>query len=118
MAILLAGCLLTGCVQAGKNSAATVKYSDNGAASMKTSIRAIISFSQYPPADNKQFVATLSQACQCEPVFVRQYGNNALIYEINLPQHINFNAFEKSLLAAGKSHGVQSIEQDALMQHQ
>ena len=116
--ILLAGCLVTGCVQAGKNSSATVKALEKGAASMKSSSRAIIYFSQLPSTEDYQFIATLSQACQCVPVFIRQYGNNAMIYELSLPQHISFNGFEKSLLEAGKSQGVQAVEQDALMQPQ
>lgn len=118
MAILLAGYLLTGCVQAGKNSSETIKLADTGAASMKTLSRAIIYFSRLPPADDKQLNDTISQACQCEPVLIRRYSSNAMIYEISLPQHIDFKDFEKSLLATGKSHGVQSVEQDALMHHQ
>ena len=116
--ILLAGILLSSCVQAGKNSSATVKPSDKGRSTLKTTSRAIISFAQLPPPNDKQFVTTLSMACQCEPVFIRQYGNNAMIYALSLPQNIDFKGFEKSLLEAGKAQGVQAVEQDALMQPQ
>jgi hypothetical protein len=81
-------------------------------------VRAIVYFSQLPTADNKQLVAVISQACRCQPVFVRQFGGNALIYEIILSPKQNFALFEEELLASGMPLGVQSVEQDVLMQHQ
>lgn len=85
---------------------------------MKSSIRAIIYFSQLPATDDKQLVAAISQACRCQPVFFRQFNSNAKIYEISLPQDSNFALFEKALLESGKSFGIQAVEQDVLMQHQ
>lgn len=113
LALSLIGCLLVGCAHATKDAPST-----EGRAVTTPPIRVIIYFFQSPAAERKPLTAVISAACRCHPVFFRQYGSNALIYEIALPQNHTYASFEKALLAGGTSLGIQAVEQDALMQHQ
>ena len=89
-----------------------------GSAAAKLPMRVIITFSKLPVADSKQLTVVISEACHCAPVFVRQYTDSALIYEVGLVQTRSFAAFEKSLLLKGASLGIQVVELDALVRHQ
>ncbi len=80
-------------------------------------VRTIISF-QSPTVDNVQLSAAISEACHCQPVFLRSYLGNALIYEIALPQDHAFAAFEVELTRHAARHGIKAIEQDSIMQNQ
>jgi hypothetical protein len=80
-------------------------------------VRAIILFER-PTANNPQLVAAIAESCQCQPVFIRPHSNNALIYEIALPQGQTFVSFDKTLMNKASALGVKAVEQDALMQHQ
>lgn len=114
LAVILFVVTLNGCAHAAKNTSPT----EGRATTVQPPIRVIIYFSHSPAADGKQLAAVISEACRCHPVFFRQYGDNALIYEIELQQNQPFAAFEKALLAGGKSLGIQAVEQDVLMQPQ
>ena len=89
-----------------------------GGTATQLPMRVIITFSKLPVADNKQLTVVISEACHCAPVFVRQYTDSALIYEIGLVQPRSFVDFEKSLLLKGASLGIQVVELDALVRHQ
>lgn len=84
---------------------------------MQLPIRAIIYF-QRPTADSKQLSASISKACRCQPVFFRQYRDEALIYELVLPQGYTFSSFEKTLMQNAAQLGIKAVEQDRIMQHQ
>jgi len=113
LALSLIGCLLVGCAHASRDVLPT-----EGHVVTTQPIRVIIYFSHSPATDRKKLTAVISTTCRCHPVFFRQYGSNALIYEIALPQNHSYASFEKALLAGGISLGIQAVEQDALMQHQ
>ena len=114
LALSLIWCLLVGCAHATRDE----PHTEEPAATTQPPVRVIIYFSHAPAADGKQLAAVISEACRCRPVLFRQYNSNALIYEISLPQTHTFASFEKALLAGGMPLGIQSVEQDALMQHQ
>ena len=114
LASILLAVTLNGCAHAAKDAPPT----KGRAAAVQPPMRVIIYFSRSHAADSKQLAAVISEACRCRPVFFRQYGDNALIYELGLPQNNTFSSFEKALLVGGKSLGIQAVEQDALMQHQ
>lgn len=80
-------------------------------------IRVIIYFAN-AATSNPALDEAVSDACRCRAVFLRQYSNNALIYEVALQQNQTVASFKQALLAAGDSLGIQTVEQDALMQHQ
>ena len=116
IALSLAGYALVGCAlpafpepQAGRRGSMQC-----GAA---VHVRAIILFER-PTANNPQLVAAIAESCQCQPVFIRPHSNNALIYEIALPQGQTFVSFDKTLMNKASALGVKAVEQDALMQHQ
>ena len=81
---------------------------------MAQMVRAIIYF-QRPTADNKALSAVIADACRCQPVFVRPYDSDALIYEIALPQGRDFDAFKKALMQNGVQLGIRIVEQDRVM---
>ncbi len=114
LAAILFAVTLIGCAHAAKDAPPT----KGRAAAVQPPIRVIIYFSRSPAAGGKQLVAVISEACRCHPVLFRQYGDNALIYELGLPQNNTFAAFEKALLSGGVSLGIRAVEQDVLMQHQ
>ncbi len=114
LAFSLIGCLLIGCAHATKDALP----SEGHAGTTQPSVRAIIHFSHSPAADSQQLLSVISEACRCHPVFFRQFGNNALIYQISLPENHSFTSFEKALRANGTSLGIQAVEQDKLMRHQ
>lgn len=114
LALSLIGCLLIGCAHATKDALP----SQGHAVTTQPSVRAIIHFSSSPAADSKQLASVISEACRCHPVFFRQFGTNALIYEISLPGNHSFASFAKTLQAGGVSLGIQAVEQDKLMRHQ
>jgi hypothetical protein len=80
---------------------------------IQTPIRVIIYF-QRPTADNKSLSVAISEACHCQPVFFRQYSNDALIYIIALQQDHTFASFEKALMLNAAQLGIKSMEQDSL----
>lgn len=85
---------------------------------MQPPVRVIIYFNRAPVVDDRQLVVAISEACRCHPVFFRQYGSNAMIYEINLSPNHTFASFEKALRAGSMSQGIQAVEQDVLLRHQ
>ena len=84
---------------------------------MQPHVRAIIIFER-PTANNPQVMAAIADSCQCQPEFVRTHSNDALIYEIALPQGQTFVSFDKTLMKKAPALGVKAVEQDVLMQHQ
>lgn len=80
-------------------------------------IRIIIYF-QRPTADSKQLTSAISEACNCQPVFFRRYLDDALIYEITLPQDETFVALQKQLMLSAASLGIKAVEQDRVMRIQ
>lgn len=114
LAFSLIGCLLIGCAHATKDA----PPSERRAVATQLPVRAIIHFAHSPAADSEQLASVISEACRCHPVFIRQLSNNALIYEISLPENRSFTAFEKALREGGTSEGIQAVEQDKLMRHQ
>ena len=74
-------------------------------------LRAIISFVN-PGPDSQKFTAEIADACRCQPVFLRPYSGNALIYQIALPAGHTFAAFEKSLMQKADKLGISMVEQD------
>lgn len=74
-------------------------------------IRVIIYFKR-PTADNKPLSAAISEVCHCQPVFFRQYREDALIYIIGLPQDHSYPVFENMLLQSAAKLGIKAIEQD------
>jgi hypothetical protein len=77
-------------------------------------VRAIIYF-QHPTADNKALSAAIADACRCQPIFVRSYDSDALIYEIALPQGEDFDVFKKALMQNAVQLGIRIVEQDRVM---
>lgn len=75
--------------------------------------RAIISF-QRPTVNSSQLSEAIAEACHCQPVFMRQYRDNALMYGVALPQDQSFAAFEKLLRLKAAPLGIKAIEQDTL----
>ena len=84
---------------------------------MQPPLRVIISFER-PTANNTQLTAAIAEACHCQPVFVRQFLANAVIYEVTLPSDLPYAGFERTLLDKGGALGARSVEQDRIMQHQ
>jgi hypothetical protein len=78
--------------------------------------RALIFF-QHPVLDSSELSGVIAEACRCQPVFFRQYRDNALIYIIALPQGQPFADFEKTLLQKAARFGIKSIEQDTIEHH-
>lgn len=114
LALSLIGWMLAGCA----HSAADEPPTQGLAVTAQLPIRVIIRIAQLPSLDDKRLAAAISDACRCQAVFLRRYDGNAVIYEINLPQSLTFASFERALLASGKSLGIQTVEQDALMRPQ
>ena len=85
-----------------------------GQSAKQRPIRTIIYF-QGPAAENKQLTSAISEACNCQPVFFRRYLDDALIYEILLPQDETFTAFEKQLMLNVVPLGIKAVEQDTIM---
>lgn len=115
--LLLLGSLLIGCAIPTKLAHSNAIPPNEGHNTMQLPIRAIIYF-QRPTADSKQLSAAISKACRCQPVFFRQYRDEALIYELALPQGQTFVSFEKSLMQNAVQLGIKAVEQDRIMQHQ
>lgn len=111
---MLAGSLLVGCMHSTNHYPPAA----DGAADNQQPVRVIVFFSRPPVADSLQVMTAISEACRCFPVFIRPYADNALIYEIVLPQGQSFAAFEGAVLVNGISLGVQAVEQDVQMRHQ
>lgn len=86
-------------------------------AAMQTPIRAIIYFQQ-SATDNKPLSLAIADACHCQPIFLRSYSADALIYEIALPQGQTFATFETALMRQADQLKIKLIEQDSVMQHQ
>jgi hypothetical protein len=80
-------------------------------------LRVIIYFKQQA-SDNKQLSAAISAACHCQPVFLRAYSSDSLIYEIVLPQGETFETFETTLMRDAAGSGIRMMEQDRIMQPQ
>jgi hypothetical protein len=76
-------------------------------------IRVILYF-QRPTENNSQLSAAISEACHCQPVFFRQYSDNALIYIISIPQDHSYAVFENTLLRKADKLGIKAIEQDSV----
>ena len=80
-------------------------------------IRVIIYFAN-ATTSNPALDRAVSDACRCQAVFLRQYRDNVLIYEVALQQDQTFASFKQTLLAKKDSLGIQAMEQDAMMRHQ
>jgi hypothetical protein len=116
VALLLAGFALVACALPASPEPKVNPPSEVRSA-MQLHARAIILFER-PTANNPQLMAAIAESCQCQPVFMRPYSNDALIYEIALPQGQTFVSFDKTLMKKASALGVKAVEQDALMQHQ
>jgi hypothetical protein len=113
--LLLMAFFLAGCIQ---HTAAADSISPSaGRTAMQPPVRAIIYF-QRPTANNKQLTAAISEACNCQPIFLRAFLGEALIYEITLSQGETFSAFEKTLKQQAAELGIKSVEKDFVLQHQ
>lgn len=106
--------LLAGCASPASVTAAGNPPQVNA---MQPSVRLIIYFRQ-PALNSAQLTAAIADSCRCQPVFLRAYGGDALIYEISLPQQQSFGSFEKKLMQQGERLGIKLLEQDVVMQHQ
>jgi hypothetical protein len=116
VALLLAGCALVGCALPASPEPKVNPPSEVRSA-MQPHVRAIILFER-PTSNNPQLIAAIAESCQCQPVFIRPYSNEALIYEIALPQGQTFVSFDKTLMKKAPALGIKAVEQDVLMQHQ
>ena len=106
---------MPGCANSG---AQPVRQESQGV-SKASPIRVIITFDRRLPAVNDQrLLPLLAESCSCTPVFLRQYLENALIYEITLPQDMSYTGFQSVFLQRGAALGVLRIEQDIIMQPQ
>ena len=114
-ALLLLVFSLVGC--APHSAAPNAITPSEGHSAKQLPIRAIIYF-QRPTADSKPLFVSISEACNCQPVFFRPYLGDALIYEITLPQGETFAIFEKALMRNAIQLGIKAVEQDRIMQHQ
>ncbi|MFA6921367.1 MAG: hypothetical protein WC216_05950 [Gallionella sp.] len=114
-----AACLLAlaGCSAQIKSAPLNAMPTSQEIRTMQLPIRVIIYF-QSPTEDSKQLFAAISEACLCQPVFFRKYSDDALIYEIALPQGSSLASFEKSLMQNAARLGIKLLEQDRVMQHQ
>ena len=112
--LLLFGYSLVGC--AVPISRADITPSA-GQSTKQLPVRAIIYF-QHPTADNRSLFNSISQACNCQPVFFRPYLDDALIYEITLSKGKTFAIFAKALMQHATQFGIKAVEQDRIMQHQ
>lgn len=83
-------------------------------ASKALPIRVIVTFNRLPAANDQRLLPLLAEACNCTPVFFRQYLDNALIYEITLPQDMTYSNFQNILLGRAAALGVRGVEQDSL----
>lgn len=81
-------------------------------------IRVIVTFDRLPAAGDRQSLQLIAEACNCTPVFIRQFLNNGAIYEITLPPDMTYIGFQRMLLDSGGALGVRAVEQDRIMQHQ
>jgi hypothetical protein len=81
-------------------------------------VRVIVTFNHLPAANDQRLLPLLAEACNCTPVFFRQYLDNALIYEIVLPSDMTFSVFRNILLDRTAALGVRGVEQDILMHPQ
>jgi hypothetical protein len=100
---------LLGCVQ--------TRTSAEAVPAAQPPLRAIISFVN-PSPDNQKFSAEIADACRCQPVFIRPYSGNALIYQVALPAGHTFAAFEQSLMQKADKLGISMVEQDVVLKHQ
>lgn len=84
---------------------------------MQLRARAIV-YLQHSATDRDPLSFAIAEACRCQPVFFRSYPDNALIYEISLPQGLTFAAFAEALMRDAARLGIKAVEQDRVMQHQ
>lgn len=83
-----------------------------------TTIRVIVYLKQPPAAGGPQLTAAIAEACQCQPIFVRLFSSNAVIYQVNLAPGQTFSSFASALLPGNASLGIRLVEQDSLKRHQ
>lgn len=88
------------------------------AAAAQRPIRVIVVVEQAAADTRLQLTPAIAQACQCQPVFVRLYNSNAVIFQIDLAPEQTFSSFERALLQSDVSPGIRAVEQDKLMQPQ
>ena len=118
-ALLLAGCALMGCAHSNSHTSNPVEVEAKA-----HGVRVILTFSKTFIADNNALVAdkalaeVISEACYCRAVFIRNYSDSALIYQIKLPNDLSFSAFEKRVLEKGSPWQIESVERDVRMKHQ
>ena len=116
--LLLFGSLLVGCAANGDPSSES-SGPDGVSAAMTQTSHAIIYF-QNPVSDTTandiSLSAAISDACRCTPVFFRTVGTHGLIYSITLPQGMDFNVFENTLMRNAPRLGIATVEQDGMQQ--
>ncbi len=81
-------------------------------------VRVIVTFDHLPAANDQRPMQLIAEVCGCKPVFVRQFLEHAIIYEITLPSNMSYPGFESMLLTRGAAIGVRAVEQDQRMQIQ
>jgi hypothetical protein len=111
---LLLGSLMLGCA----SSAAQPPKTESSGVSRASPLRVIVTFNRLPAANDQRLLPLLAEACNCTPVFFRQYLDTALIYEIVLPSDMTFPVFQNILLGRTAALGVRGVEQDILMHPQ
>ncbi|MGC2166998.1 MAG: hypothetical protein WA632_13410 [Gallionella sp.] len=113
--IAFLGCLLAGCAQASLDDVtAAERVSDQ----LQNAYRAVIYFSGIQGADRTQLSAAIARACRCQPVYLRPYAVDALIYRVELPPGSGFPAFQYELMKSSEELGITAVEPDNPMRPQ
>jgi hypothetical protein len=111
---LLISLLLIPSILGCTSSVAQPPKQESQGVSKASPIRVIVTFNRLPAANDQRLLPLLAESCNCTPVFFRQYLDNALIYEITLPQDMTYYHFQSILLERGAAQGVRGVEQDSL----
>jgi hypothetical protein len=117
-AALLLVSVLAGCAQHPSQSAPMPKATtpNEGHSAMQQRARAIV-YLQHSATDSDALSSAIAEACRCQPVLFRSYLEDALIYEIALPQELTFAVFAEALMRDAARLGIKAVEQDRVMQH-
>lgn len=107
---------LAGCATQGSSAPMSVMSIDQETHPMQLPIRVIIYF-HGQASDSAPLAGAIAEACGCSPVFLRKHADDALIYQISLPQGKVLASFAERLIEKTEL-GVKLVEQDRLMMHQ